>query len=164
MVKLLNKLFYFLKNLMLPILLSLTIYIIIYMFKRLEKEVFGDSLMEFLSVIAPFIILLILSIINAFLTQKNVTNNIFYNITSFIVMLVIGIFCYRALLDKNMYLWHKYGYNINFNYFADQIAPIKVMLYGLSFANVILMIDGYIKDNEVKEVKNKNKTKKVNKN
>ena len=39
-----------------------------------------------------------------------------------------------------MFLWHKYGYNINFNYFSDQIASIQVMLYGLSLANILLII------------------------
>ena len=156
MLKMLNKFIYILKNIMLPILLVATIYIIMFMFKRLEKEVFGANLMEFLSVIAPFIILLVLIVINSFLKQKNVSDNFFYNITSFLVMITIAIFCYRALFDQNMYLWHKYGYNINFNYFADQVAPTKVMLYGLSIANILLIIEGYLnKEEKNKEIKTK---------
>ena len=110
------------------------------MFKRLEKDIFGANLFEFLKVVIPFIILLILILVNSFLNIKIVKDNIFYNLTSFIVLITISIFCYRALLDQNMFLWHKYGYNINFNYFSDQIASIQVMLYGLSLANILLII------------------------
>ena len=167
MIKIANKIFYILKNIMLPIVLVATIYIIMFMFKRLEKEIFGANLMEFIGVIAPFVVILILSVVNATLKQDNIRNNLFYNITSFIVMFTICIFCYRALFDQNMFLWHKYGYNINFNYFADQVAPIKVMLYGLSIANILLMVEWYIKDEEKvlveeKEKKVKSKTKESN--
>ena len=36
----------------------------------------------------------------------------------------------------------KLGYNINFNYFADVIAPMKAMLYLLIVANIILIVIG----------------------
>lgn len=140
MTKILNKLIYILKNILLPLTFIATIYITVFMFKRLEKDIFGANLFEFLKVIIPFIILLILILVNSFLNIKTVKDNIFYNLTSFIVLITISIFCYRALLDQNMFLWHKYGYNINFNYFSDQIASIQVMLYGLSLANILLII------------------------
>jgi len=159
MIKLLNKLFYILKNILLPITFIATIYIITFMFQRLEKELFGANFMEFLATIFPYLLLMILYIINSFLNQKSVKDNFFYNITSFIVTLTISIFVYRALFDQNMYLWHKYAYDMNFNYFADQIAPIRIMLYGLSFSNIILIVNGYIKP----EIENKKETKKVNK-
>ena len=145
MTKILNKLFRILHIIMLPILLVATIYIVMFMFQRLEKEIFGANFTEFLGVIFPYLLLIILNIINMFLKQNNVKDNLFYNTTAFLVMIVITVFCLRALFDQNMFLWHKYGYNMKFNYFADQIAPMKVMLYGLSIANVVLMIDGYIK-------------------
>ena len=140
MTKILNKLIYILKNILLPLTFIATIYINVFMFKRLEKDIFGANLFEFLKVVIPFIILLILILVNSFLNIKTVKDNIFYNLTSFIVLITISIFCYRALLDQNMFLWHKYGYNINFNYFSDQIASIQVMLYGLSLANILLII------------------------
>lgn len=140
MTKILNKLIYILKNILLPLTFIATIYITVFMFKRLEKDIFGANLFEFLKVVIPFIILLILILVNSFLNIKTVKDNIFYNLTSFIALITISIFCYRALLDQNMFLWHKYGYNINFNYFSDQIASIQVMLYGLSLANILLII------------------------
>ena len=114
MTKILNKLIYILKNILLPLTFMATIYITVFMFKRLEKDIFGANLFEFLKVVIPFIILLILILVNSFLNIKTVKDNIFYNLTSFIVLITISIFCYRALLDQNMFLWHKYGYNINF--------------------------------------------------
>ena len=150
MIKILNKLIYILKNILLPLTFIATIYITVFMFKRLEKDIFGANLFEFLKVVIPFIILLILILVNSFLNIKTVKDNIFYNLTSFIVLITISIFCYRALLDQNMFLWHKYGYNINFNYFSDQIASIQVMLYGLSLANILLIIkDKLIVDKKV---------------
>ena len=151
MTKILNKLFRILHIIMLPILLVATIYIVMFMFQRLEKEIFDANFTEFLGVIFPYLLLIILNIINMFLKQNNVKDNLFYNTTAFLVMIVITVFCLRALFDQNMFLWHKYGYNMNFNYFSDQIAPMKVMLYGLSIANVVLMIDGYIKSNNKSE-------------
>lgn len=151
MTKILNKLFRILHIIMLPILLIATIYIVMFMFQRLEKEIFGANFLEFLGVIFPYLLLIILNIINMFLKQNNVKDNLFYNTTAFLVMIVITVFCLRALFDQNMFLWHKYGYNMNFNYFSDQIAPMKVMLYGLSIANVVLMVDGYIKSDNKSE-------------
>ena len=55
-----------------------------------------------------------------------------------------------------MFLWHKYGYNINFNYFSDQMASIKVMLYGLSLANILLIVKDKLTD-EKKEIKETSK-------
>ena len=161
MTKMLNKMLYILKNFMLPLLMITTIYIIIFMFQRLDKEIFGKNFLEFLSVIAPFLLLIILCIVNTFLNHETVKNSFFYNFTSFMVMLVITIFCYRALMDKNMLLWHKYGYKINFNYFSDQIAPMKVMLYVLSFSNIMLIIESYLKDKK-EDFKKVNKKKNQN--
>ena len=159
MTKIINKLLYILKNILFPVIFFATIYIVVFMFKRLEKDIFGANLMEFIQIVLPFILLLILNLITIFLNTKEVKNNIFYNITSFLVMLVISVFCYRALMDKNMFLWYKYGYNINFNYFADQVAPIKVMLYGLSLSSILLMIKGKIGEDKKEDIKEKGKKK-----
>lgn len=156
MIKILNKMFYYIKNLVLPFLLVVTIYIVMMMFQRLEKEPFGANFFEFLEVILPYIVLLILLLVNTFLRQDVVRNNLFYNLVSFMVVGTIGIFCYRAILDKNMLMWHKYKYDINFTYFTDQIAPMKVMLYLLSFSNVMLIIKGYFNNNKEKKKSKKN--------
>lgn len=163
LIKILNKLIYYLKNILLPILLIATIFIVMMMYNRLEKDVFGANLQEFISVIFPFILLLILYILNSSLHQNEVKNNIFYNITSLIVMITILIFCYRTKFDKNLIFWHKYEYNMNFNYFADQLSAIKIMLYGLSVGNILLMISNYIKEEKDEKINNNsNKKNKIN--
>ena len=72
MTKILNKLFYIFKNILLPVIFVGTLYIVIFMFKRLDKELFGANLMEFLRVVIPFILLIIFSLINSFLNIKTV--------------------------------------------------------------------------------------------
>ena len=145
MIKIINKVIFHLKNITLLFLLISTIYIVNFMFQRLGKDILGENLIEFIEVILPFVILIILDSINLFLKQEEVRNNTFYNFTSLFVVLAILIFVIRAMLDNNMYFIHQYTYGINFNYFSDQIAAIKVMLYGLSVGNILLMISGYIK-------------------
>lgn len=157
MIKILNKFIFHLKNIILPILLIATIYIVNLMFQRLGKNIFGENLVEFIEVILPFILLIILILVNIFLNQEEVKSNFFYNITSFLVVIVIGIFCIRALFDNNMFFIHKYSYGINFNYFSDQIAATKVMLYGLSIGNILLMISNYIKLDNIKSTKEETK-------
>ena len=76
------------------------------------------------------------------------------------VILMISVFCYRALFDQNMLMWHRYKYKINFSYFTDQIAPMKVSLYLLSFSNIILIIKGYLNDSK-KDKNNKKELKKT---
>ena len=49
MTKILNKLIYILKNILLPLTFIATIYITVFMFKRLEKDIFGANLFEFLN-------------------------------------------------------------------------------------------------------------------
>ncbi len=156
MVKILSRLCFHLKNIIIFATLFATIYIIMFMFKRIEKDIFGANLMEFISIVLPFIVFLIISLINIFFKHDSIKDNTFFNITSLIASITIAIFCYRALMDQNMLFWHKYGYNMNFNYFADQLAAVKVMLYGLSIADVILVISSKIEEpNMNKKIKDK---------
>ena len=109
MIKILNKFLFHLKNIMLPILLIVTIYIVGFMFQRLGKNIFGENLLEFIEVVFPFLLLIILSLVNLFQNQDEVKDNIFYNATSILVVSVIAIFCIRALFDSNMFFLHKYN-------------------------------------------------------
>ena len=152
-----------LKNIILIILFPVTVYIIGYMFQRIGKEMFGENLLELVDVMFPFLLLIILNLVNLFAKQTEVKDNFYYNITSLLCMIVISIFCYRALMDSNMYFLNKYTYHINFNYFSDQIAPTKVMLYGLSVSNILLMVSNALKVEEKEDIEEEKGTKKVNK-
>ena len=137
MKQILNGLFYFIKFLLFFAALSLSIFIISQMYSRLGKDI-KESVKAF----APFFVIFVLFIINILLKQKNVTHNLFYNITcclAFGTIVVVGL---RALFDTNLILWEKLGRKINFNFFDYFIPFMKIMLYGLSIANFFLMFNG----------------------
>lgn len=150
MIKMFNKIFNILKILMVLLGLALTLYILIFMYQRLEKNPFGESFFEFFGVLLPFILTLIMFTVNIALKQKNVTGNTFYNASCVIALIAIIYFGYRALMDHNMVFLSKDGYGINFNYFADQITQIKVLLYIMVVANIFLIIEGKL--NKKKEL------------
>lgn len=146
MKKVINILLIFIKFLFLLISFVLTFNIVLRMYERL-----GKNYIESIPVFIPYIVLFLLFSINFIFRQKRVNNCIFYNITCCLVFAML-IFCgYRAMNDEYMLLYIRLGdYHINFNYYADIIAPMKVMLYLLSISNVILMFTGkdLINENE----------------
>lgn len=146
MKKIINIFLIFIKFLFLLISFVLTFNIVLRMYERL-----GKNYIESIPVFIPYIVLFLLFSINFIFRQKRVNNCIFYNITCCLVFAML-IFCgYRAMNDEYMLLYIRLGdYHINFNYYADIIAPMKVMLYLLSISNVILMFTGkdLINENE----------------
>ena len=134
MKKIFNYLFYLLKFLLLIGALGITLFIIIRMNMRLNK-----SIVESISIFVPFIILLIIFIVNIIFKQKGVTKNLFYNLTCCLVFLTILVVGCRAIFDTNMVLNQKYGYGIDFNFFDNFIAYINIMLYGLFIADIFFM-------------------------
>ena len=137
MLKIFNGLLNVLKMIMLLICFVLTFYIIIRMYQRLDKPFIG-SISNFI----PFIVLFILFCVNFIFIKKQVNQNVFYNVTCVLVFSMLGFCIYRTFFDKNMIVLTRLGYDINFNYFADVIAPMKVLLYTLSVTNVLLIISG----------------------
>ena len=135
MVKLINGIFSVLKMILLLVCFVFTFYIIVKMYQRLNKDLI-QSIHNFV----PFVLLFIAFAVNFVLKQKAVNHNIFYNITCCLVFGMILFAVYRTLYDKNMVMMIRMGYNMNFNYFADILAPIKVMLYGLFASNILLML------------------------
>ena len=134
MKKIFNGLFYGLKFLLFVVAFGLTLFILIRMNMRLNKD-FTSIISEFI----PFVILLILFIVNLLFKQKNISKNLFYNLTCCLVLSTIIVVALRSLLDTNMVLNEKYGYGVDFNFFGNFIPYIKIMLYGLSIADVLFM-------------------------
>lgn len=137
MIKILNNILSVLKMFLLLICFVFSFFIIINMYRRLEKDMF-DAIFNFI----PFILLFVLFAVNFVLKQKSVNNCIFYNVTCCLVFLMILFAVFRTFTDQNMVLIIRLGYDINFNYFADIIAPMRAMLYMLCVSNVLLMVDG----------------------
>ena len=147
MQRILNGIFHIFKFILLVAAFAITLMIIIQMNNRLNK-----GFITTISVFIPYIVLFILFCINLIFRRKGVNKNIFYNITcclSFATILVAG---YRAYTDKNMILNQKYGYGIDFNYFNNFISYMKIMLYGLSLANIFLMFQSNKEGEEIEEL------------
>lgn len=142
MTSIINKIFGILKYILLIIAFVLTLYIIIYMYHRLNK-----SLIQSYKIFIPFIMIFILFCTNFLFNKKKVQKNLFYNITCCLVFSLIIFVDYRTIFDTYMLANTKLGYNINFNYFNDFLIPLKIMLYGLSIINVLLMINFKSKKN-----------------
>lgn len=158
MTKLLNYLLLGLKFILLLACFVITFFIMISMYNRLDKNV-----LDCIPTILPFVLLLFLFTINLILKQKYTINNIFFNLTCCLVFIVILVAAYRSFFDQNMVMIIKLGYNINFNYFADVIAPMRAMLYLLVLADIILIIVSKLdvvksKPSKVVESSNKEKT------
>lgn len=138
MIKIINTIFSFMKIVLLLISFVFCFYIIINMYRRLEKDL-TQAIFNFI----PFGLLFLLFSINIIFRQKSVNQCFFYNITCCFVFVMILFAVYRAFYDRNMIALIRLGYGINFNYFADMIAPIRAMLYILSLCNLFLMLDGF---------------------
>lgn len=149
MIKIVNTIFSFLKVILLPICFVFSFFIIVNMYKRLEKNMI-DAIFNFI----PYVLLFILFAINIIFRQKSVNHCFFYNVTCCLVFAMILFSIYRTFFDRNMVVMIRLGYDLNFNYFADMIAPIRAMLYILSVSNIFLMVDGFSWNFKKKEINN----------
>ena len=147
MNQMINKIFCYLKVLLLLACFVFSFFIIINMYQRLGKNLV-DAVFNFI----PYVILFLLFSINIVLKQKSVNDNMFYNITCCLVFGMLLFSVYRTFFDRNMVAFIRLGYNINLNYFADMIAPMRAMLYMLSVSNVLLILDGMNLKFQKKEV------------
>ena len=134
MKKIFNGLFYFFKFILLIAAFGLTLFVLIRMNVRLEK-----NMISILPELIPFVILLIIFIINMAFKQVGVIKNLFYNLTCCLVFATIICVALRAVFDTNMVLNEKYGYGVDFNFFDNFVAYINIMLYGLFIANIFFM-------------------------
>ena len=114
MKKILNGIFMFLKFILLILGFGLSFFIVLSMYKRVDK-----NLVESIPIFTPYIIILLIFFINIIFGQKSVNRNLFYNLTCCLVFSCIVIVCLRAILDKNMLLNSIMGYNINFYSFYE---------------------------------------------
>lgn len=134
MKNIVNKIFYVLKFILLILSFALSLLIIVKMYERL-----GKSLKESLSFFLPFLAIFIVFSINMVADQKAVKDNMFFNITSCLVLLVITYIGYRTIFDKNMIINSYMGYGMSFNYYSEAVPSIKMLLYGLVITDIFLM-------------------------
>lgn len=137
MKKILNGLFYFLKFFLFVASFSLSLFIIVQMYRRL-----GKNIVDSISIFLPYFLVLVLFVINMLMKQKSVTDNTFYNITCDLVFLTIIVVGLRAMFDSNMVLREQLGRGINFNFFDYFLPFMRILLYGLCISNIFFMFTG----------------------
>lgn len=141
---LLSKLFNIIKFILMFISFALILIGVLFTYKRLEK-----SLLESINIFLPFILIIILTVINMFNKKAKVNENILFNFTSILVFLSIIIIGLRSKFDTNMLLYHKYQINYNPSYLADNLSSIKVLLYCLAGSNIFLLIQPLFSEKEI---------------
>ena len=132
----LSKLFNIIKFVLMFASFALILMGVLFTYKRLDK-----SLLEATNIFIPFILIIILTVINMFNKKAKVSENLLFNFTSILVFASIIIIGVRAKFDTNMLLYYKYQINYNPNYLADNISTIKVLLYCLAFSNIFILIN-----------------------
>lgn len=135
MIKIINFFLSFLKFILLIIGFGVSFFIVLSMYNRV-----GRSIVSSFTFFLPFIILIILYTINYIFHQNVVTQNIFYNISSVLVFVVINFVCYRAIFDKQMILNEIMGYGINFSYFEDFMPFMQILIYALIISNISFLV------------------------
>ena len=124
MKNLTNKVLLIAKFMILIISFIWIMFILLNMYQKLDKSIDID----FIMLIIPFIILIILFFFNFTFKVDSVRNNILYNVTCNMSLLSIVYLLYRTTFDKNMIYYFKDGYNINFTYFNEQNMYIKIVM------------------------------------
>ena len=135
MKRLINALCSFLKYILLVAAFGVNLFVILRMNARLDKNI-----MDSVNVFIPYCVLVVLFIVNIALNRKAVTKNVFFNITAVVIFATIIIIGLRSIFDKSMLFNSIQGMNTNFVYFDDNLAFMKIMLYGLAIIDVIFML------------------------
>ncbi len=134
MIKIMNSVFSVLKFLLLIVSFVMSFYIVLSMYQRLDKNYF-----DAIGIFIPYFLLLLLMCFNYVFHQKQVTGNIFYNLTCCLVFGVLIFASYRTMFDEFMLLRRTSDYGMSFHYFSDMVAPLKSMLYLLIVGNLCLI-------------------------
>ena len=136
MLKLINKIFFYLKFFLLLFVFVLTLYIMLSM-----NSYYGNQIKDLLLISLPLFLVLVMFVIS--LSFKEGDDNTFFNVSCLLALIAILIIDYRTILDKNMVMWLK-G-NMNFYYFQSQITQIKILSYSIFFGNIFLIFKEKIK-------------------
>lgn len=135
MKNILSKLFYVLNYVLMFISFTLILIGILFTYSRLDKSLVGA-----ITIFIPYILVVILMVVNLFNKKSNISNNLLFNLTGFLVFLTIIIIGLRAKFDTSILLYQKYKINYNPNFLADNLSTIRVLLYCLSASNALILI------------------------
>lgn len=159
MKRLLNAVLSFLKYLLLVLAFGSTLFVILKLYTRLEKDI-----TESISVFLPYLVLLIMFVISFCLNREYVRKNMFFNVTCCLVFLTNLVVVYRAIFDTNMLFNGIQKMGVNFNYFNDYLAFNNIMIYGLAVSNLVFIFmpnDSNVKKVRIPTIKKNKKDKKT---
>lgn len=140
-MKTFNKISEIIKICFLFILIPITFLLVIQLYSKN-----GRNIIDSMPLLISFVLLFTLFVINFIYKQESVNKNIFYNVTCILVFIFYTFIIYRTFLDKNILIILKTGSKINYDYFITMINPIKILLYGLSISNVLLILTNFKED------------------
>ena len=149
MTNILKKVLITINVLLLVISFFFVLYINVYQFFSLGSNPFENNFFDFFSILLPFVLLMCLYFINFVNNHYIANNNIIYKLISIFSLIVILYISYRSIFDDSLILWHKTNYHINFDYFNNHLIYIKLVLYGLSFINIIFIVEGILEKRKV---------------
>ena len=129
MDKIINRILFYLKVLLLLIAFSMTLYILL-----IRMDTNGLSAWTIFPLFIPLLLLLIAFVFGFFLNIGS--ENIFFNIVCVLVLLAIIIIDCRTIFDSNIISLTK----VNLNFFDLQVNKIKIMLYLTIISNILLII------------------------
>ena len=136
MDKIINRILFYGKIILLLITFSITLYILL-----IRMDTNNLSAWTIFPLFIPLLLVLIAFIFGLFLNIGR--DNLFFNIVCLLVLLAIIIIDYRTIFDNNIISVTK----ININYFDMYTNKIKIMLYLMLISNILLVI--YEKKNKI---------------
>ena len=132
MLKIINRILFFSKIIILLIDFVLTLYILLMLNSYAENE-----LMNLILVCLPLLLTLIVFVISFFFNKGN--DHTLFNVASTLALIVILIIDIRTIFDQNMVMWTK-G-NLNFYYFRNQTRVIKILCYTIFINNLLVIFN-----------------------
>lgn len=130
MHKLINRILFFSKTIILIIDFILTFYITLMM-----NSNYNNSIIDLIRINFPLLLILIVLVVSFFF--KKGYDNTLFNISSLLALITILIIDIRTIFDQNMVMWIKNS--INFYYFKNQIKVIKTLGYSIFIGNMFII-------------------------
>ena len=137
MTKLINKVLFLIKIILLLLDFILTLYIML-MFNSMREGELGILI----TTCIPLLLVLIIFVISFFFRKGN--DNLLFNVSTILALLVILVIGIRTIFDQNMTMWIKD--KMNFYYFRNQIYLIKILCYSIFFGNLCTIYSEYVKN------------------
>ena len=130
MIKLINKVLFYSKIMLLVVVFTITLYIALSM-----NAYYKSNIINLILLCLPFLLILIMFISSFFMSKWK--DNLIYNMASNLAFIAILIIDFRTIFDKNMVMW--IDGNMNFYYFQNSLLQISILAYGVFIGSILLI-------------------------